>query len=485
MTEQTTDSNDPQARRGSPDPTENADRRSPLALGDLRSDEWLGRETGHSSCRTGSKQSAGINDLVDFDRAHIWHPYSSMIDRMPMLPIHSATGVRIRLTDGRELIDGMSSWWSAIHGYNHAALNAAVHEQLAKMSHVMFGGLTHEPAVTLARQLVAVTPAPLQTVFFADSGSVSVEVAIKMAWQYWQAVGQPHKTRLLTVRNGYHGDTFAAMSVCDPVNGMHDLFSGVLPRQLFADAPQCGFSQRWHDDDIQSFQRLIAEHHGEIAAVILEPIVQGAGGMRMYSPEYLRRVRQLCDEYDVLLILDEIATGFGRTGEYFASEHAGVSPDIMCVGKALTGGYLTLAATLTTRRISDGISQQGCGTFMHGPTFMANPTACAVASANLELLSSGAWRKQVSGIESVLQHELEPCRTLSAVHDVRVLGAIGVIELREPVDLRVVQPKLVAKGVWLRPFGRLIYTMPPFVIEMDDLREVTAAMREVVGQLNS
>ncbi len=428
-----------------------------------------------------TKQTADGNDLVDFDRAHIWHPYSSMIDRMPMLPVHSAAGVRIRLADGCELIDGMSSWWSAIHGYNHAVLNAAVREQLGKMSHVMFGGLTHEPAVKLARQLIAVTPEPLQTVFFADSGSVSVEVAIKMAWQYWQAAGQPQKRRLLTVRNGYHGDTFAAMSVCDPVNGIHHLFSGVLPPQLFADAPQCGFSQRWHEDDIQSFQGLIKEHRGEIAAVILEPIVQGAGGMRMYSPEYLRRVRQLCDEYDVLLILDEIATGFGRTGKYFASEHAGVCPDIMCVGKALTGGYLTLAATLTTRRVSDGISQNGRGTFMHGPTFMANPTACAVASANLELLSSGAWREQVSSIESVLQHDLEPCRALPAVHDVRVLGAIGVIELHEPVNMRVVQPKLVEQGIWLRPFGRLIYTMPPFVIGTDDLQQITAAMRAVIG----
>jgi adenosylmethionine-8-amino-7-oxononanoate aminotransferase len=431
-----------------------------------------------------TKLSADSNDLIDFDGAHIWHPYSSMIDRMPMLPVDSAAGARIHLTDGRELIDGMSSWWSAIHGYNHPVLNAAVREQVAKMSHIMFGGLTHEPAVTLARQLVAVTPQQLQTVFFSDSGSVSVEVAIKMALQYWQAVGQSQKTRLLTVRNGYHGDTFAAMSVCDPVNGMHQLFSNVLPLQLFADAPQCGFSQRWHEDDVHSFQRLINQHHREIAAVILEPIVQGAGGMRMYSPEYLRCVRQLCDKYDVLLILDEIATGFGRTGEYFASEHAGVCPDIMCVGKALTGGYLSLAATLTTRRVSDGISQHGRGTFMHGPTFMANPTACAVASANLELLGSGAWREQVSCIQSVLQQDLEPFRAIPAVNDVRVLGAIGVIELHEPVDLRVVQPALVEQGVWLRPYGRLLYTMPPFVIEPGDLRQITAAMRKVVGQVN-
>lgn len=430
-----------------------------------------------------TSSNAASLELVDFDREHIWHPYSSLIDRLPMLPVDSAEGVRIRLTDGRELIDGMASWWSAIHGYNHPVLNAAAHQQLGKMSHIMFGGLTHEPAVKLAEQLIAVTPEPLQTVFFADSGSVSVEVALKMAWQYWQAAGQPQRQRLLTVRNGYHGDTFGAMSVCDPVNGMHQLFTSVLPRQLFADAPQCGFSQPWDEKDIEGLQRLIEKHRREIAAVILEPIVQGAGGMRIYSPEYLRRVRQLCDEYDLLLILDEIATGFGRTGKYFACQHADICPDIMCVGKALTGGYLTLAATLTTRRVSDGISQHGSGTFMHGPTFMANPLACAVAAANLEILAAGTWREQVAGIEAVLQHDLERCRSFPAVRDVRVLGAIGVIELHDPVDMRTVQPQLVDHGVWLRPFGRLIYSMPPYVIDEEDLHRITAAMSDVVRQM--
>ncbi len=427
-----------------------------------------------------TRQRSTSLDLVDYDGAHIWHPYSTMVGRMPMLPVHSAAGVRLRLADGRELIDGMSSWWSAIHGYNHPVLNAAVREQLDKMSHVMFGGLTHEPAVTLARKLIDVTPEPLQTVFFADSGSVSVEVAIKMALQYWQAVGRTQKQRLLTVRSGYHGDTFAAMSVCDPVNGMHQLFTGVLPQQLFADAPPCGFSRPCREEDIKSFQRLLEQHHEHIAAVILEPIVQGAGGMRIYAPEYLRRVSELCADHDVLLILDEIATGFGRTGQYFGSAHAGICPDIMCVGKALTGGYLTLAATLTTRRVSDGISRHGRGTFMHGPTYMANPLACAVASANLELLVSGEWHAQVAGIESVLRQGLEPCRSSPAVRDVRVLGGIGVVELHEPVDIRMVQAQLVDQGIWLRPFGRLIYTMPPFVIDKDDLKHIAAAIRNVV-----
>ncbi|WP_330329251.1 adenosylmethionine--8-amino-7-oxononanoate transaminase [Streptomyces sp. NBC_00536] len=425
-------------------------------------------------------------DLLALDRQHVWHPYGPMPGRQEPLIVSSASGVRLRLAQASEghdeLVDGMSSWWSAIHGYNHPVLNEAVRDQLGRMSHVMFGGLTHEPAVRLAAKLVEITPDGLEHVFLADSGSVSVEVAVKMCLQYWTSVGRPGKHRLLTWRGGYHGDTWQPMSVCDPEGGMHELWQGMLPRQLFAQEPPGGFDAPVDPAYVEHLRGLISAHADELAAVIVEPVVQGAGGMRFHSPGYLRVLRELCDEYDVLLILDEIATGFGRTGALFAADHAGITPDVMCLGKALTGGYLTLSATLCTPRVADGISRGEVPVLAHGPTFMGNPLAASVALASLDLLLSQDWAREVKRIGAGLLEGLAPAAGLPGVKDVRVLGAIGVVQLDHDVDMAAATRAAVREGVWLRPFRDLIYTMPPFVTGDGDVaricRAVCAAARE-------
>ncbi len=417
---------------------------------------------------------------LDIDRNHIWHPYSAIGKQQTMFHVDSAEGCTLTLKDGRKLIDGMASWWSVIHGYNHPVMNQALKAQIDKMSHVMFGGLTHDPAIHLAKLLIDITPNDLQAVFFADSGSVSVEVAMKMAIQFWSSQGNMKKQRFIALERGYHGDTFAAMSVCDPVNGMHSLFADAIMQQHFVPAPSSEFGKACSDEDILALRNCLEQHHETVAAIILEPVVQGAGGMRFYSADYLVHARNLADEFGVLLIFDEIATGFGRTGKLFACEHSNVTPDILCLGKALTGGYMTLAATLTTEKVSQAISQGNPGVFMHGPTFMGNPLACSAALASTQLLLDSSWQDNVSRIEMKLKANLGICHSLESVVDVRVLGAIGVVELKEAVDMAVIQGQFVEQGVWVRPFGKLVYVMPPFIMSDQELATLCGAIHKVI-----
>ena len=417
--------------------------------------------------------------MLEYDREHILHPYAPSNPSTDMTFVKSAKGVYLELEDGKKIIDAMSSWWSVIHGYNVEALNNAAVEQLSKMSHVMFGGITHEPAIKLAKTLIDITDTSLERVFFSDSGSVSVEVALKMAFQYWSSQGNSEKSKILAFSKGYHGDTFGAMSVCDPITGMHSAFEKILHKNIFAEAPGCAYDEAWDEKYIADFASKLEQNHNEIAAVILEPIVQGAGGMRIYSPHFLRAVRALCDAYGVLLILDEVATGFGRTGKLFAYEHADISPDILCVGKALTGGYMSLAATLTTKKVMRGVESNG-NVLMHGPTFMANPLACSVANASLELLLHSPWQQRVLGIEAQLKEELSECNTLDIVKEVRVLGAIGVVELHRDVDLAWMTPRFIQHGIWIRPFLNLVYIMPPYITSREELTQITQAIYDVV-----
>ncbi len=421
-------------------------------------------------------------DNLEFDYQHIWHPYSAMHSDLPMYEVVSARGSRLKLASGEELIDGMSSWWCMIHGYNHPELNQAITDQLTKMAHVMFGGLTHPAAIALARKLVEITPAGLEHVFFADSGSVAVEVAMKMAIQYWYAKDKSRKQHFIALRHGYHGDTFAAMSVSDPETGMHGLYAHSLAKQFFVPRPEARFADTNIANDILALEQLLKEKQDEVAAVILEPIVQGAGGMWFYSADYLAQARKLCRKYDVLLIADEIATGFGRSGKLFACEHAAITPDIMCIGKALTGGYMTLAATLCTREVAAVIDKGKPGVFMHGPTFMANPLACAVALESIRLLLAHNWQANIQRIENQIQHGLQPCRSQPHVADVRVLGAIGVVELKQPVDMKAITREFVKRGVWVRPFGKLVYLMPPYIISDEELATLLDSVVEVVRQ---
>ncbi|EKD4047944.1 adenosylmethionine--8-amino-7-oxononanoate transaminase [Vibrio parahaemolyticus] len=410
-----------------------------------------------------------------FDRHHIWHPYTSTLTPLTCYPVASANGVHIKLEDGAELVDGMSSWWSTIHGYNHPHLNQAAHQQIDQVSHVMFGGITHQPAISLCKKLLSLAPNNLENVFLADSGSVAVEVSLKMALQYWHAKGE-RRPKFLTLRHGYHGDTFAAMSVTDPDNSMHSLYKGFLPEHIFAESPTCGYWDEWKPEDLADFEHKIDSHHQELAAVILEPIVQGAGGMRIYHPEFLKGVRRLCDKYDLLLIADEIATGFGRTGKLFACEHADIQPDILCVGKALTGGYMTLSATLASKHVADTVCGGDAGCFMHGPTFMGNPLACAVATASLELIEQGDWQQQTLQIEMLFSELLPKLEEYDLVKNTRWLGAIGVVETHRPVNMETIQALFVEHGVWIRPFGKLIYMMPPFISKPEDIEKLINAI---------
>lgn len=420
---------------------------------------------------------------VDLDRQYIWHPYSSIASTSPLYAVKYASGATLTLEDGTTLIDGMASWWCVIHGYNHPVLNAAIIEQTNAFAHVMFGGLTHQPAATLAKTLVAITPSGLDKVFLSDSGSVSVDVALKMALQYWMAKGIKQKTKFMSLEKGYHGDTLGAMSVCDPETGMHHLFADVLPKHVFVPQPKSGFTQAPNDEEIKHLKTVFEENHKHVAAFILEPIVQGAGGMYFYHPHYLNVIKSLCEQFDVLLIADEIATGFGRSGKLFACEHANISPDIMCVGKSLTGGYLTLAATLCSDKVAETICQGESGVFMHGPTFMANPLACAVANASINLLLQSDWQANIKRIEQHLTKELIPLTDLQNVKEVRVMGAIGVVELHEAVDMNIIVPKFVEQGIWIRPFGKLVYTMPPYCTTNEELAYITKGITAVLKSL--
>lgn len=421
------------------------------------------------------------HELIQLDKDLLWHPYTSFANPPSVQLVKHAQGVQLELADGRKIIDGISSWWSVIHGYNHPLINQAIKNQLNQFAHVMFAGFTHEPAIKLAQKLVEITPDGLNKVFFSDSGSVAVEVAMKMAIQYWHSQGEAQRTTFFSLKRGYHGDTFGAMSVCDPHSGMHHLFHQTLAHQLFADAPSCRFDQPWNPQSFSNFSQLLQRNRQKIAAVIVEPIMQGAGGMHFYHPEYLRSVRTLCDELGILLIADEIATGFGRTGELFACNHAQISPDIMCLGKGLTGGYITLAATLCNDRVSDGISKGSHSTFMHGPTFMANPLACAAANASLDILSKMNWKERIQEIAEQMTTGLAPCKSNSLVADVRVLGAVGVVELKTPVsDISLWCEKFLAEGVWIRPFGNAIYLMPAYIISDHELGKLTQAVNRVI-----